>query len=53
MHGEGNPQPLTDDQAEQLCHGCPLLKQCYDFAVANNEQYGLWGGILFNKRIDI
>jgi hypothetical protein len=39
---------ITVDQAELLCHGCPLLKQCYDFAVANDEQYGIWGGIDFS-----
>jgi hypothetical protein len=38
---------LTGNDAEQLCHGCPLLKQCYDFALANKEAYGIWGGINF------
>ena len=41
-------KPLTVDQVELLCHGCPLLKQCYDFAVANDEQFGIWGGIDFS-----
>lgn len=39
---------LTEDQAEEICYGCPLLKQCYDFAVANGEQHGVWGGINFS-----
>jgi hypothetical protein len=49
-----NPRLFTDtdflspDEAEVLCYGCPLLKQCYDFAVANSEQYGIWGGINFS-----
>ena len=38
---------ITVDDAEALCYGCPIIKQCYDFAVANNEQHGIWGGILF------
>lgn len=39
---------LTADEAEEICHGCPLLKACYDFAVANSEQHGIWGGIDFS-----
>ena len=41
--------PLTDEQAEAACYGCPLLKLCFDFAVANDEAYGIWGGINFDK----
>ena len=39
---------ITSDEAESLCHGCPLIKQCYDFAVANDEKSGIWGGIDFS-----
>jgi hypothetical protein len=39
---------ITADEAEILCHGCPLIKQCYDFAVANEEKAGIWGGIDFS-----
>lgn len=46
--GKAIYRPITVDQAEMLCHGCPLLKQCYDFAVANDERYGIWGGIDFS-----
>ena len=38
---------ITADRAEWMCYGCPLLKQCYDFAVANDEKWGIWGGISF------
>lgn len=47
--GNGYTLPLSEDDAEALCYGCPLLKMCYDFAVANNEQYGVWGGIDFSR----
>jgi hypothetical protein len=39
---------LTEDEAEEVCYGCPLLKVCYDFAVANSEQFGIWGGVNFS-----
>lgn len=46
-YGNGFSRKITEDEAEMLCAGCPLLKQCYDFAVANKEQDGIWGGIDF------
>lgn len=46
-----NPEDVDDDWAEELCHGCPLMKQCYDFAVASNQEYGIWGGINFTKEV--
>jgi len=42
-----NPEQVSDGNAELACYGCPLLKECYDFAVASEQQYGIWGGINF------
>lgn len=39
---------ITQDEADIICHGCPLLKACYDFALANDEQHGVWGGVNFS-----
>jgi len=50
--GHGNARPLTEDECEQLCTDCPLIKLCYDAAVANDEKHGIWGGINFTKNID-
>ena len=38
------------DTAKQICEGCPARLQCYQTAVANQEQHGVWGGVDFNKR---
>jgi hypothetical protein len=43
---------VSEDYAEELCHGCPLLKVCYDFAVANGEKFGIWGGIDMGRSDD-
>lgn len=43
------PQNVSEDSAEELCASCPLLKQCYDFAVASKQEWGIWGGINFTK----
>jgi hypothetical protein len=32
-------------RAEQLCHGCPVLKYCHTAAAARKERFGVWGGI--------
>ena len=52
-HDSGGPRLLTEDQCEQLCSECPLLKLCYDFAVLNEEKHGIWGGIDFTEHRDI
>ena len=43
------PEDVSEDFAEELCSGCPLLKKCYDFAVASEQEWGIWGGINFTK----
>lgn len=48
----GGRVALSEDDCEALCYGCPLLKQCYEFAVANGERFGIWGGIDFSVRPD-
>ena len=45
-----NTHWITDDEAEEMCHGCPLLKLCYDYATAQGEVAGIWGGIRFGDR---
>lgn len=41
------PELVSEDEAEELCHGCPLLQACYQFAKHNDERYGIWGGVNF------
>jgi hypothetical protein len=40
---------VTIDKAEEMCYNCPLIKQCYDYAVADNVTAGIWGGIHFDQ----
>lgn len=40
---------ITDDSAEVLCYGCPLIKECYQYAKAADESWGIWGGVNFSK----
>lgn len=37
--GEGN------GIAKSICGGCPVVVPCLDYAVATNQQEGVWGGM--------
>lgn len=39
----GNPFPSTQ-QAEMLCDECPIAKMCLEYALAQKEDFGVWGG---------
>lgn len=52
----GSPEYYADksieisvDKAEEMCYACPLIKACYDYAVADNITAGIWGGIHFDE----
>lgn len=36
------------EQAESMCYGCPLIKPCFDFAIAQNVNAGIWGGVIMD-----
>ena len=42
-------EPPSDDECEALCFGCPAIRECYNFALDNDEEYGVWGGIIFTN----
>lgn len=47
------------DEAKAICSGlydgkpCPLLEQCLEFAMSNNERYGIWGGMTPEERAQL
>lgn len=54
--GTGDKERLDEHDTEEMEHAkaickgtfdgtpCPLLADCLEFAVINNEKYGIWGG---------
>lgn len=39
--------------AKQTCAGCPVVSQCLEQALANDETYGIWGGMTPSQRSQI
>lgn len=37
-------------EAKAVCSTCEVTVECLDYAIRNNEQYGIWGGTGFDLR---
>lgn len=44
-----NTNDIDDITAVKMCNGCPLLYQCYDYAVLAKVNQGVWGGKNFTE----
>lgn len=53
------PPPVTERKKEKLarearaksiCHGCPVISECRDYALAIREPHGVWGGLSETER---
>lgn len=34
-----------DHRALRVCAGCPVRVNCAEWAIATNQQHGIWGGL--------
>lgn len=41
----GRAHATREYHAKQVCRGCPVLRQCRDYALRVGEPYGIWGGL--------
>jgi WhiB family redox-sensing transcriptional regulator len=45
--------PMTDEEAEEakaICRGCAVHETCLEWALANRERDGVWGGATERER---
>ncbi len=45
--------PVTDEQTEEakaICRECPVREPCLEYALANRERDGVWGGATERER---
>ena len=38
------------DSAKRVCTGCPVAAECLEFALATNQEAGVWGGLTEEER---
>ena len=37
-------------EAKRVCTGCDVRSECLEFALANDERFGIWGGLSERER---
>lgn len=40
-------------QAVKICRTCPIINQCAEYALKNQMEYGVWGGLTEQNRKDL
>lgn len=48
----GTTGPALDqvEAAKAVCRQCPVVTQCLEWALVNNQQDGVWGGLSEDQR---
>jgi WhiB family redox-sensing transcriptional regulator len=44
------PEPKNPKQAKLICQQCPVIFECLEYALAANEEHGVWGGTTSTER---
>ncbi len=37
-------------EAKRICAVCPVREECLEYALANDERFGIWGGLSERER---
>jgi WhiB family redox-sensing transcriptional regulator len=43
--GDSDPARLQAEDAKRICHTCPVIEQCAQWAVESRMESGVWGGL--------
>ena len=47
---EEDPKGGSTRDAKRICTGCNVKAQCLEYALANDERFGIWGGLSERER---
>ncbi|ANJ10474.1 WhiB family transcriptional regulator [Streptomyces parvulus] len=48
------PEPGSSVRdAKRICALCPIRPACLDFALSNDERFGVWGGLSEKERLEL
>lgn len=48
--GTTGPAVSQAEDAKKVCMGCDVREQCLEFALASNQDAGIWGGLTEDER---
>jgi WhiB family redox-sensing transcriptional regulator len=49
----GPSRTRREDAAKKICSGCPVTRECLDWALRTREPYGVWGGKSTEERTQL
>lgn len=49
----GRSRRRREEQAKQICSGCPVRRECLNWALSVREPYGVWGGLSATERDEL
>ena len=45
------PDGTRESIAKSVCANCTVAAECLEYAIANDERYGIWGGLTTRERV--
>jgi WhiB family redox-sensing transcriptional regulator len=48
--GSTGPAVEQADEAKQVCMTCSVREECLEYALASNQDAGIWGGLTEDER---
>lgn len=48
--GTTGPAIVQADRAKAICHNCPVISDCLEWAITNFQDSGVWGGTTEEER---
>jgi WhiB family transcriptional regulator, redox-sensing transcriptional regulator len=45
-----DPDLFFPERAKEVCKGCVVRGECLEYALANGEKFGIWGGLSERER---